>query len=128
MLAAARALATTVADDQLNPNYIIPSVFHPDVAKDRRGRRPGGRAGRPRRDRAGPGPAHPGHRRHPGHHVVPGRSALIQPQLGGVAGPVRTSRAEGPAVGRPPYPSPLARTLATQGEGACLACRWQGVR
>ncbi|MGW4646103.1 malic enzyme-like NAD(P)-binding protein [Kitasatospora sp. NPDC004289] len=33
MLAAARALATTVADDQLNPNYIIPSVFHPDVAK-----------------------------------------------------------------------------------------------
>ncbi|GAA4851161.1 NAD-dependent malic enzyme [Kitasatospora terrestris] len=33
MLAAARALATTVGDDQLNPNYIIPSVFHPDVAK-----------------------------------------------------------------------------------------------
>jgi malate dehydrogenase (oxaloacetate-decarboxylating) len=33
MLAAARALATTVADDQLNANYIIPSVFHPDVAK-----------------------------------------------------------------------------------------------
>ncbi|GAA1150605.1 malate dehydrogenase (oxaloacetate-decarboxylating) [Kitasatospora gansuensis] len=33
MIAAARALATTVADDQLNANYIIPSVFHPDVAK-----------------------------------------------------------------------------------------------
>jgi malate dehydrogenase (oxaloacetate-decarboxylating) len=33
MLAAARALASTVAVDQLNPNYIIPSVFHPDVAK-----------------------------------------------------------------------------------------------
>ncbi|MGW4383080.1 malic enzyme-like NAD(P)-binding protein [Kitasatospora sp. NPDC004531] len=33
MLAAARALATTVADDELNPNYIIPSVFHPGVAK-----------------------------------------------------------------------------------------------
>jgi malate dehydrogenase (oxaloacetate-decarboxylating) len=33
MIAAARALATTVADDELNANYIIPSVFHPDVAK-----------------------------------------------------------------------------------------------
>ncbi|GAA1241647.1 NAD-dependent malic enzyme [Kitasatospora nipponensis] len=33
MIAAARALATTVTDDQLNANYIIPSVFHPDVAK-----------------------------------------------------------------------------------------------
>ncbi|GAA2745376.1 MULTISPECIES: NAD-dependent malic enzyme [Kitasatospora] len=33
MLAAARALSTTVGADQLNPNYIIPSVFHPDVAK-----------------------------------------------------------------------------------------------
>ncbi|MGW4692772.1 NAD-dependent malic enzyme [Kitasatospora sp. YST-16] len=33
MLAAARALATTVTDDELNPNYIIPSVFHPGVAK-----------------------------------------------------------------------------------------------
>ncbi|BAJ28692.1 MULTISPECIES: NAD-dependent malic enzyme [Kitasatospora] len=33
MLAAARALATTVTDDELNPNYIIPSVFHPNVAK-----------------------------------------------------------------------------------------------
>ncbi|WP_377271111.1 NAD-dependent malic enzyme [Peterkaempfera sp. SMS 1(5)a] len=33
MLAAARALAATVQDDQLNANYIIPSVFHPDVAK-----------------------------------------------------------------------------------------------
>ncbi|MFJ4681083.1 MULTISPECIES: NAD-dependent malic enzyme [unclassified Kitasatospora] len=33
MLAAARALATTVTDEELNPNYIIPSVFHPGVAK-----------------------------------------------------------------------------------------------
>ncbi|AXI77771.1 NAD-dependent malic enzyme [Peterkaempfera bronchialis] len=33
MLAAARALAASVQDDQLNANYIIPSVFHPDVAK-----------------------------------------------------------------------------------------------
>ncbi|RKT17672.1 malate dehydrogenase (oxaloacetate-decarboxylating) [Streptomyces sp. 1114.5] len=33
MIAAARALATTVADDELNANYIIPSVFHKDVAK-----------------------------------------------------------------------------------------------
>jgi malate dehydrogenase (oxaloacetate-decarboxylating) len=33
MIAAARALAATVAAEQLNANYIIPSVFHPDVAK-----------------------------------------------------------------------------------------------
>ncbi|MFJ1755208.1 NAD-dependent malic enzyme [Kitasatospora sp. NPDC088134] len=33
MLAAARALATTVTAEELNPNYIIPSVFHPGVAK-----------------------------------------------------------------------------------------------
>jgi malate dehydrogenase (oxaloacetate-decarboxylating) len=33
MLAAARALAATVGADELNANYIIPSVFHPDVAK-----------------------------------------------------------------------------------------------
>ncbi|MFJ6216394.1 NAD-dependent malic enzyme [Streptomyces sp. NPDC092296] len=33
MLAAARALAATVQSDQLNANYIVPSVFHPDVAK-----------------------------------------------------------------------------------------------
>jgi len=33
MIAAARALAGTVAAEQLNANYIIPSVFHPDVAK-----------------------------------------------------------------------------------------------
>ncbi|MFB7379361.1 NAD-dependent malic enzyme [Kitasatospora purpeofusca] len=33
MIAAARALAATVGDDELNPNYIIPSVFHKDVAK-----------------------------------------------------------------------------------------------
>jgi malate dehydrogenase (oxaloacetate-decarboxylating) len=33
MLAAARALAATVGEEQLNPNYIIPSVFHPEVSK-----------------------------------------------------------------------------------------------
>ncbi len=32
MLAAALALAAVVDDDQLNPAYIIPSVFNPDVA------------------------------------------------------------------------------------------------
>jgi len=33
MIAAARALAATVSEDQLNANYIIPSVFHPEVSK-----------------------------------------------------------------------------------------------
>ncbi|MEY9849813.1 NAD-dependent malic enzyme [Streptacidiphilus sp. MAP5-3] len=33
MLAASRALAGTVGADEVNANYIIPSVFHPDVAK-----------------------------------------------------------------------------------------------
>ncbi|MDY0810211.1 NAD-dependent malic enzyme [Kitasatospora purpeofusca] len=33
MIAAARALAATVGDEERNPNYIIPSVFHKDVAK-----------------------------------------------------------------------------------------------
>jgi len=32
LLAAAQALADVVAADELGPNYIIPSVFHPDVA------------------------------------------------------------------------------------------------
>ncbi len=32
LLAAARALADVVAPDELGPDYIIPSVFHPDVA------------------------------------------------------------------------------------------------
>jgi malate dehydrogenase (oxaloacetate-decarboxylating) len=31
LLAAADAIAATVADDELNANYIVPSVFHPDV-------------------------------------------------------------------------------------------------
>ncbi|PJJ57203.1 malate dehydrogenase (oxaloacetate-decarboxylating) [Mumia flava] len=31
LLAASEAIAATVADDELNANYIIPSVFHPDV-------------------------------------------------------------------------------------------------
>ena len=30
-LAAAEAIAGVVTDDQLNPSFIIPSVFHPDV-------------------------------------------------------------------------------------------------
>jgi malate dehydrogenase (oxaloacetate-decarboxylating) len=33
MLAAATALAEVVHPDELNPAYIIPSVFHPDVSK-----------------------------------------------------------------------------------------------
>jgi malate dehydrogenase (oxaloacetate-decarboxylating) len=33
MIAAARALAATVSAEELNANYIVPSVFHPDVAK-----------------------------------------------------------------------------------------------
>ncbi|WP_079170231.1 NAD(P)-dependent malic enzyme, partial [Mangrovactinospora gilvigrisea] len=33
MLAAARALASVVSEDQLNANYIVPSVFHPEVSK-----------------------------------------------------------------------------------------------
>ena len=31
LLAAARALAAVVTDDELNATYIIPSVFHADV-------------------------------------------------------------------------------------------------
>ena len=31
LLAAARAIAGVVRDDELNPSFIIPSVFHPDV-------------------------------------------------------------------------------------------------
>ena len=33
MLAAAEALAAVVHPDELNPAYIVPSVFHPDVTK-----------------------------------------------------------------------------------------------
>ena len=33
LLAAATRSPSVVKDDELNPNYIIPSVFHPDVAK-----------------------------------------------------------------------------------------------
>jgi malate dehydrogenase (oxaloacetate-decarboxylating) len=32
LLAAARALAAVVTPEELGPNYIVPSVFHPDVA------------------------------------------------------------------------------------------------
>jgi malate dehydrogenase (oxaloacetate-decarboxylating) len=31
LLAAATALAGVVGDDELNPTYIVPSVFHPEV-------------------------------------------------------------------------------------------------
>ncbi|MCW2899660.1 MAG: hypothetical protein JWO67_1925 [Streptosporangiaceae bacterium] len=31
LLAAAKALAAVVTDEELGPNYIVPSVFHPDV-------------------------------------------------------------------------------------------------
>jgi malate dehydrogenase (oxaloacetate-decarboxylating) len=33
MLAAARAIAHVVTDDEVNPSFIIPSVFHPEVPK-----------------------------------------------------------------------------------------------
>ncbi len=33
LLAAAQALAGTVSDDELNPSYIVPSVFHPGVTE-----------------------------------------------------------------------------------------------
>jgi malate dehydrogenase (oxaloacetate-decarboxylating) len=33
LAAAARALAAVVTDEELGPNYIVPSVFHPDVAQ-----------------------------------------------------------------------------------------------
>jgi malate dehydrogenase (oxaloacetate-decarboxylating) len=33
LLRAAEAIALVVADDELNPNFIIPTVFHPDVPK-----------------------------------------------------------------------------------------------
>jgi len=32
LIAAARALAAVVSDDELNASYIVPSVFHPDVS------------------------------------------------------------------------------------------------
>jgi malate dehydrogenase (oxaloacetate-decarboxylating) len=31
LIAAAHAIAGVVTDEELNPNYIVPSVFHPDV-------------------------------------------------------------------------------------------------
>jgi malate dehydrogenase (oxaloacetate-decarboxylating) len=33
LLAAADALANIISEDEVNAAYIIPSVFHPDVAK-----------------------------------------------------------------------------------------------
>jgi malate dehydrogenase (oxaloacetate-decarboxylating) len=33
LLRAAKAIAHVVKDDELNPNFIIPTVFHPDVPK-----------------------------------------------------------------------------------------------
>jgi malate dehydrogenase (oxaloacetate-decarboxylating) len=32
LIAAAQALADVVSPDEIGPHYIIPSVFHPDVA------------------------------------------------------------------------------------------------
>jgi len=32
LIAAAQALADVVSADEIGPHYIIPSVFHPDVA------------------------------------------------------------------------------------------------
>jgi malate dehydrogenase (oxaloacetate-decarboxylating) len=34
LVAAAKAIANRVADDELNASYIIPSVFDPEVAGD----------------------------------------------------------------------------------------------
>jgi malate dehydrogenase (oxaloacetate-decarboxylating) len=64
LLAAAQALAAVVADDELNPAYIVPSVFHPDVtrvvagaveraARAAAGARPAGEGGGPLHDIAG---------------------------------------------------------------------------
>ena len=33
LIKAAEAIASVVTDDQLNANYIVPSVFQPDMAK-----------------------------------------------------------------------------------------------
>ncbi|MBN9325832.1 MAG: NAD-dependent malic enzyme, partial [Cellulomonas sp.] len=33
LLAAANALASVVRDDELNPTYIVPSVFNPEVTR-----------------------------------------------------------------------------------------------
>ena len=33
MVVAANTLANIIGEDRLNPTYIIPSVFHPDVVK-----------------------------------------------------------------------------------------------
>ena len=54
LLAAAKALAGVVTDDELNAAYIMPSVFHSDVhirgrrGRPSRGRRPGRPADRHR--------------------------------------------------------------------------------
>ncbi|HYY09741.1 MAG TPA: NAD-dependent malic enzyme [Kineosporiaceae bacterium] len=66
LLAAAQALAAVVADDELNPAYIVPSVFHPDVTRvvagaverAARGSAPVTEPGEPLHDIAGR-PAHP---------------------------------------------------------------------
>ena len=39
LLRAAEAIAQCVTDEELNPNYIIPSVFNPDVPEGGRRRR-----------------------------------------------------------------------------------------
>ena len=51
-VAAATAIANTIAEDELHEEYIIPSVFNRSVATDRRRRRDrAGEEGRPRPDR-----------------------------------------------------------------------------
>ena len=67
LLAAARALADVVTPERAERGYIVPSVFHPDVASDGGGRRQQGGArqrtprrrrwGSPRRRETGPPPA-----------------------------------------------------------------------
>ena len=50
LLAAARALAAVVSPDELNPTYIVPSVFHPDVtSRVAAAVEKAARAGQPRR-------------------------------------------------------------------------------
>jgi len=63
LVAAARALADVVTPDEIGPNYIIPSVFHPDVAS--------AVAAAVRAAASGPRPA-------AAHSLSPGSSALGQ--------------------------------------------------
>ena len=76
LVAAARALADVVTADELGPNYIIPSVFHPDVASAVAAAVRGAASGRTR-----PGRGRPGRGRRD--HIRPGRTRRRQAkQLG----------------------------------------------